>query len=124
MISREKYFLTVLGEEASEIAQVASKAIRFGLDNVSPYNGLTNKKSIIQEVNDLMAIIWELNDVYGLEFSLDRQHQENKRLKVSEQHKKLFGGGSPSPIPTPPPKKNKMTVKETINTDLQSKQVA
>lgn len=108
MISREKYILTVLAEEAAEVAQAASKAIRFGMDSKNPYNELTNKQTLIDEVNDLMAMIWELNEKYNLEFSLNRNAQEQKRLRVERHFNALYGHkGTPSP-PQPPLKGNKM----------------
>ena len=121
-ISRDKYMLNVLAEECSEVAKNASKAIRFGFDSRHPNGGPTNRELIIQEVNDVMAMIWELNDNYDLKFSLNRKAMEAKRAKVSDYYHRMFGGTPPKKVtdfevfenpdddPPNPPKEAKMTV--------------
>lgn len=53
-----QYLLTCLMEECNEVAQRASKAIRFGLTEVE--TKLTNEKRIMDEICDLRGVISEL----------------------------------------------------------------
>lgn len=62
-MTRTQLLLTQLAEEAAEVSQAVSKAIRFGLD--SSYNGgPDNASKIRQEVEDLLAV-YELLTVGG-----------------------------------------------------------
>lgn len=54
---REREILTILIEEAAEIQQRATKALRFGMLEVEPGQGLTNKTRLSQEVGDLLGIM-------------------------------------------------------------------
>lgn len=67
MIDHEKYLLTCLAEEASEVAVRASKAIRFGLHEIQPGQEKTNTQRLIDELTDLIAVIQML----GLERHID-----------------------------------------------------
>ena len=55
-MNRTEHLLTILGEECAEIAQRASKALRFGLDEVQPGKDLTNEQRIWKEMSDLAAV--------------------------------------------------------------------
>lgn len=61
MMTKEQYLLTCLAEEAVEVAQRATKAARFGLDEVQPGQGLTNKVRLEQELEDLLGVMRMLN---------------------------------------------------------------
>lgn len=54
---RQREILTILIEEAAEVQQRATKALRFGLDEVQPGQPLTNAERLAQEVGDLDAVI-------------------------------------------------------------------
>lgn len=117
-ISREKYILTVLGEECAEVAKIASKAVRFGLDSHHPGKPeIDNRQLLIEELNDIMAMVWELNENYGLGFSLNRRQQTEKRAKVDKYYTQMYGGPSmpPPDMPPDPPKENKMEVPTPSN---------
>lgn len=54
----QEYILNSVSEEASEIAQASSKCLRFGMVDFHPSNGMQpNGERLIQEVNDLIAIV-------------------------------------------------------------------
>lgn len=55
-MTREEHLLTILAEECSEVAQRASKAIRFGLLEIEPGQPKTNAERIMDELNDLIAV--------------------------------------------------------------------
>lgn len=54
-----EHLLECLGEEGSEVAQATSKCNRFGLTdrNVLNPTGPTNSERLVEELNDLMAVI-------------------------------------------------------------------
>ena len=55
-MTRTEHLLNYLAEECAEVAQRASKANRFGLDNVAPGHQLTNAIRISEELDDLWAV--------------------------------------------------------------------
>ena len=58
-MNNAEHLLTCLAEEGCEIAHACHKSLRFGLDdrNVLNPNGPTNRERIVEELNDLMAVI-------------------------------------------------------------------
>lgn len=56
-MTREDHLLWGIAEECMEVAQRASKAARFGLDEVQPGQGLNNAQRIFREFADLLTII-------------------------------------------------------------------
>ena len=100
-MNKEHYLLICLAEEASEVAEAAdklvkraTKAMRFGLDEVQVDQLLTNKERItytiydlILELNDLISIADELNmpeikeamKIIGDPDSLDRKKERLKQ---------------------------------------------
>ncbi len=56
-MTREQYLLQCLSEECNEVAQRASKAIRFGLEEVQPGQEKSNAARMIDEINDLFAVL-------------------------------------------------------------------
>ncbi len=60
--TREQHLLTVLAEECAEVAQRASKAIRFGIAEVQPGQDLDNKQRLEAELGDLLGMA----DMLGL----------------------------------------------------------
>ena len=49
--------LITLGEECNEVAVRISKALRFGLDEVQPGQGLTNVARISGELRDVVTLV-------------------------------------------------------------------
>ena len=82
-MNRSEHLLTILGEECAEIAQRASKALRFGLDEVQPGKDLTNEQRIWKEMSDLAAVAEMLIALRG-SGGLDRRDIEAKKEKVEE----------------------------------------
>lgn len=56
-MNRQEHLLTCAGEEASEVAGRASKALRFGLTEVQPNQPLSNAERIVDEFHDLYAVL-------------------------------------------------------------------
>ena len=53
--------LAMLAEEAGEIAQMAGKTLRFGFSSTHPDGGPTNLDLLIEELQDLMAVVKLMN---------------------------------------------------------------
>lgn len=70
-MNRTEHLLSCLAEECCEIGQRVSKALRFGLDEVQPGQGLTNGQRIIEEYNDLRGVMQMLEDEGILDSSTD-----------------------------------------------------
>lgn len=96
-LSREQYLLTCLAEEASEVGEEAAKlvkratkAIRFGLEEVQQGQDKNNIERIAKviglmcyELNDLIAILEELGcDNSNFQQVGDRQAIDAKKTKL------------------------------------------
>lgn len=56
-MTRIEHLLTIVAEEATEIAQRATKALRFTLDEVQPGQDKDNRARLWHEVCDLVAVL-------------------------------------------------------------------
>ena len=83
-MTREGHLLWILAEECSEVAQRASKIARFGLYEVQPGQGVTNRGRIMNELCDLLAVIEMLQECGVLDHFLDRIAIETKKEKVEK----------------------------------------
>lgn len=61
-MNKREHLLICLAEECAEVGQSVAKALRFGLKDSPPVGGPTNEESIVQELNDILAIIELLID--------------------------------------------------------------
>ncbi len=77
-MNRLEHLLVILAEECSEVAQRASKAIRFGIDEVQPGQDETNARRLERELGDLMAVA----EMLGL--PVRESDKLAKRIKVKE----------------------------------------
>ena len=48
--------LVILGEECGEVARIASKCLRFGLDDFHPKNGERNREALAEELGHVAAM--------------------------------------------------------------------
>lgn len=71
-MTRTEHLLVILMEECNEVAQRASKALRFGLGEVQPGQPHTNAERVTKEMSDLYAVFtmlaWE-NSVPPIQFA-------------------------------------------------------
>lgn len=82
-MNRTEHLLWVLAEECAEVAQRASKAARFGLDEVQPGQELTNEERLWQEMCDLCAVGEMLITLRG-QGGLNRVAVDAKKEKVEK----------------------------------------
>ena len=59
-MTRTEYLLICLMEEAAEVQQAASKALRFGLEDTTIT--ITPRQRISEELNDLKGLLWMLQE--------------------------------------------------------------
>lgn len=72
---REREILTILVEECAEVQQRATKALRFGIEEVQPGQPCTNAQRLAAEVGDLMemvAILVEMDILDPAEIDIGR----------------------------------------------------
>lgn len=77
-----QHYLLKLSEECSEVAQIALKTIQFGPTEVMPSQPLNNFQRCHLELDDLNAMIEELNQMFGFGYIPNRERIEAKKLKV------------------------------------------
>jgi len=55
-MTRQDHLLIILAEECAEVAQRASKALRFGISETQPGQPFTNADRLTQEMGDLVGV--------------------------------------------------------------------
>jgi hypothetical protein len=81
-MNRQEHLIMVLGEEGCEVAQMASKINRFGIDEIFPGQPLTNAERMHLELDDLQAMIELANENCGLGYVVNRTNVKAKKAKV------------------------------------------
>jgi NTP pyrophosphatase (non-canonical NTP hydrolase) len=83
-MNQTEHLLTCLMEECAEVAQRASKALRFGVTETQPGQSSTNAQRIEYELCDLIAVAEMLRDagVIDLRPDYDCKAKELKKEKV------------------------------------------
>lgn len=82
-MNETEHLLTIVMEECTEVAQRASKALRFGLSEVQPGQELTNAQRVMVEYADLVAVIHMLQDKGAMLPGLDFHMVMAKKEKVT-----------------------------------------
>lgn len=80
-MDRTEHLLSIVAEEAVEVAQRATKALRFGLTEVQPGQDLTNWLRLVGEFHDLIAA---LEMVHGQPLTIWRDLIDAKKAKVEK----------------------------------------
>lgn len=83
-MNRSEHLLTIVAEEAVEVAQRATKALRFGLDEVQPGQQLSNLQRLMGEVYDLLGSLEMLHRAAGRHMGIDLDAVEAKKAKVEK----------------------------------------
>lgn len=84
MITRKECLLTSLIEECCETGQRATKALRFGIEEIQPGQKLTNKERLIYEFNDIFAAMELLQENGCIDRIIDRSYIEEKKIKIEK----------------------------------------
>ena len=84
-MTRLEHLLTIVSEECNEVAQRASKALRFGIHEVQPGQTANNLERLRLELADLFAIIEMVEDETGFElYGGTGSEIEAKKKKVEK----------------------------------------
>lgn len=85
-MTRKEHLLTILSEECAEVSQRASKALRFGVSEVQPEQPLNNAQRIVEEFNDLFAVVEMLKNegVLNEKELITRESIDAKQQKVEK----------------------------------------
>lgn len=82
--NKTQYYLDKLQEEAAEIIQAVSKIRRFGPDNKHPDRTTNNKQELVEELEDLLALVAAIESTKFLDLTLSRQNITNKFLQLTK----------------------------------------
>ncbi|WP_228142160.1 hypothetical protein [Acinetobacter pittii] len=83
-MTHEQFLLMKLAEEATEIAQIALKTAQFGMTEKHPDMPLNNLERIHLELNDLHAVVDELNTWCQFGFKPNHAAKINKIEKLNK----------------------------------------
>lgn len=92
-MNRTEALLASLAEECGETTQRATKALRFGLNEIQMGQELTNAERIIYEFNDIVAVMEILHAEGHLSRVIDQQYIALKKQKIEKhfQYSKEIG---------------------------------
>ena len=84
-MNKNEHLLTTLAEECNEVAQRATKALRFSLTEIQPGQPYTNAERIMHEYADLEGMMEKLVGYGVLEYPADYEDRiEAKKLKFEK----------------------------------------
>lgn len=95
-MNRNEHLMTILIEECSEVQKEVSKAMRFGLDDWSPFDDTktTNRESISAELSDLIGTAMMLRDEGLIDDFLIESKIKNKQEKIEKYLKYSLNVGT------------------------------
>lgn len=85
-MNRNEYIVLVMGEEASEVAQMASKLLRFGMHDVFAGKHAKNTELAHKELDDLTAMVEMMNDELGFGYVPNRINIDAKKARFNHFH--------------------------------------
>jgi hypothetical protein len=88
-MTRADHLLWIIAEEAVEVAQRASKAARFGLEECEPGQELNNASRILWEMSHLLAAMEMLMDDNFVFRAANRDHGKDLKIWGSEKKAKV-----------------------------------
>ena len=91
-MNNEEYILTLIAEECNEVAQRATKALRFGLHETQEGQKFTNRERLLQEFWDLttvMRMLYPITDFENEDWCTDKIERVNKYMEYSRQLNRL-----------------------------------
>lgn len=87
-MTRTEHLLSILAEECSEVAHRASKALRFGLEEIQEGQGYTNSDRISIELVDLLAVVemLEKDGALDVDESVDVEDAKYRKKQKVEKY--------------------------------------
>lgn len=87
-MTRKEHLLIIFAEECNEISQRATKALRFGINEIQEGQSKSNSERIKYELNDLFAVMEMLQEEEMLPHIMyDRDMVKLKRDKIEKYFK-------------------------------------
>ena len=85
-MNRKEQLLVILAEECSEVIKDVTKSLRFGLEDINPKDNEKNenRKNLINELSDLIAVAEMLVDEGFIDDYLDIEKIQKKQEKVEK----------------------------------------
>jgi len=94
-MNRKEHLLVILAEECNEVGQRATKALRFGVNEIQPgTSNENNAERLKYEYNDLIAIVEILQEEGVLPpemFSREMIDKKKERVKYFLEYSKKIG---------------------------------
>lgn len=84
-MTRDEHLLWILAEECAEAMQRASKAARFGMDEVEPGQELPNHERLIYELNDIAAVAAMIAPAWMNERLIEQKRDKVERFLIYSQ---------------------------------------
>ena len=78
----EQYYYLKLAEESLEVAHAAIKTLLFGIQTKNPFTQVDNQTLLHQELNDVQAVVEELNCNMGFNYQPCQESIEKKKAKM------------------------------------------
>lgn len=94
-MNRTEHLLSCLAEECAEVAQRATKAQRFGMDEIQPGQDLSNRERLSQELSDLVAVVDMLG--FAIHVIYNEDALDAKKRKVENCMRYAEGQGALQP---------------------------
>lgn len=86
-MTEEDHLLIILAEECAEVAHRASKALRFGLEEVQPGECRHNRERIELELADLLGVA----EMLGLQVDPDLMEAKKHRVREFLEYSRKLG---------------------------------
>jgi len=83
-MNQQQYYLGKLSEEGIEVAHISLKTQQFGAHEMMPGQPFSNYERCHQELDDMMAMIEELNEKFDFGYVPNRERIEAKKAKVKK----------------------------------------
>lgn len=96
-LTREQLLLICLAEECNEVAQRASKALRFGLHEVQPGQPYDNSQRLTDELIDLLGVMELLEQEKMIVMPQNLETLIAKKGEKFEKYRKFSAGESGHP---------------------------
>lgn len=99
----EQHYYLKLAEESLEVAHAAIKTILFGIRTKNPFTQVDNQTLLHQELNDVQAVVEELNNSLDFNYQPSKESIEKKKAKMLHYLGVSSNEGQLHPLPSEHP---------------------
>ncbi len=91
-MTEQEHLLVIIAEECAEVAQRATKALRFGLEEIQEGQKLTNSQRLQYEFSDLLGAYDLLSEKHPVSFPTSKQRRSKQsKIKKYLKYSKTIG---------------------------------